>query len=552
MDTKRRKDKAAPGKVRKIILIILLVLAILAVVVMILQGRVKTKFASSKSDDVITGQVTRGDISSSVSGSGILNDDDVKEITFPKSMVLDKIHVRRGDVVEEGQLLASVELNTVLTAMNELNDSITSLDKEIASASGEKVNSAISSTVKGRVKQIFAQKGDSVLAVMGEKGALCVLSMDGKLLFDFEAEGLTAGDSVSVETGGKTFKGSVENVLDGVVTVSVTDNGPLVGAEAAAFAEDGTVLGSGELTISSPLRVIGYAGTISAVYTAENRDVYVGSALFALTDTAYTANYETLLSQRQDKEEEMQELIAIYRSGGLYADFSGTVKSIDAVEGEPEANSDGSLPQQSFSISPDATMTLSLNVDESEILSVEIGQAAVVTVDSIGDESFAGKVRSIDRVGTSANGVTIYTADIEIDKQDGMLAGMSASATITIDGVQDVLLIPVDALQKTRTGYFVYTTKDEDGNMGGMKEVTAGISNSNYVEITSGLTEGEIIYYKEKQQDFFSMFMRGGYGSYGGSGARPSGGYGSYGGSGARPSGGYGGSGARPSGGSRG
>ena len=92
-----------------------------------------------------------------------------------------------------------------------------------------------------------------------------------------------------------------------------------------------------------------------------------------------------------------------------------------------------------------------------------------------------------------------------------MLAGMSASATIKIDGVENALLIPVDALNRTSSGYYVYTECDEEsGTLGGMVEVTAGISNSVYAEITSGLSEGDTVYYTEKEDSAFSFAMPGG------------------------------------------
>lgn len=524
METKRRKEKVKPGRVRTVLTVIAVVLAALALLVIRLQKRVKENYALRRDNAVSSAQVTVGSISTSVSGSGILSDDDVEEISVPAGVELKSIHVNRGDTVEEGELLASVNLNTALTAMNTLNKEIEELDKDIAEAAGETVSSAVSSTVKGRVKTVYASKGDSVISVMGETGALCVISMDGTLSFELSTAALTPGESISVETDGKSYTGTVTAAEDGKATVSITDNGPLVGSVAVARSSEGETLGSGELFITSPLRIMGYAGTVSAVSAAENRAVYPGAPLFTLTDTAYTANYESLLRQRQDKESQLQELITIYRSGGIHAPFSGTVKSVDAVEGTPEENVDGSLPAQSFSVSPDATMTLSLSVDESEILSVNLGQSAVVTLDSDESEEFSGSVKSIDRVGVSTGGVTVYTADIEIEKQEGMLAGMSASATITIEGVDGVMLIPVDALQKTRSGYFVYTSLGEDGSMGGMKEVTVGISNANFVEITSGLESGDTVYYKEKAVDFFTMMaMRGG-GYSGSSGARPSGG----------------------------
>ena len=165
-------------------------------------------------------------------------------------------------------------------------------------------------------------------------------------------------------------------------------------------------------------------------------------------------------------------------------------------------------------------MTVSVSIDETDILSLSVGQKVDVTVTSISDETFEGQITEIDRTGTSSNGVTTYTASIQIEKAEGMLAGMSASANISITSVENALLIPVDALNKTSSTAYVYTTYDEENDtFGGMTEVEYGISNSNYVEIKSGLKEGDTVYYKEKTTNNFQM--PGGFG--GGSGSLPGG-----------------------------
>ena len=89
--------------------------------------------------------------------------------------------------------------------------------------------------------------------------------------------------------------------------------------------------------------------------------------------------------------------------------------------------------------------------------------------------------------------------------------------TVTIEGVEDALLIPADALNKTSSTYYVYTSYDEStGELSGMTEVTVGITNSKYAEITSGLSEGDTVYYTEQQTDSFNF---GGMGDFGGGNA---------------------------------
>lgn len=93
---------------------------------------------------------------------------------------------------------------------------------------------------------------------------------------------------------------------------------------------------------------------------------------------------------------------------------------------------------------------------------------------------------------------------ISIEKTEQMLSGMSASVVITIQGSDDALLIPVEALHQTSSEAYVYTEYDEDsGEFSGMKEVTVGLSNSTYVEITEGLEEGDTVYYTTVQDNGF-------------------------------------------------
>lgn len=150
-----------------------------------------------------------------------------------------------------------------------------------------------------------------------------------------------------------------------------------------------------------------------------------------------------------------------------------------------------------FTISPDDTMTLEVSVDELDINSVEIGQEAVVTFDAIEDEEFTGEVTEIGNTASVNGGVAKYTVSVSVPKDEEMKQGMNASATITIENRENVITIPVNALQEKRDKVFVYTEKDEDGNLSGETEVTTGLSDGTTVEITEGLSEGDTVYYNK-------------------------------------------------------
>ena len=514
MEQNRRKTKLSRAQVRRLVIGAAIAAVVITAGAVYLRKRVTEQFGRGSTAEISSAEVISGSISTSVYGSGRLSDDDVEKLEIPSGVKLKEIRVSPGDKVDGGTLLASVNVNSVLAAMNDVSDQLSTLDSSISAAASSSGVSYISASVSGRIKKIYAAAGDSVSGVMYEHGALMLLSLDGYMAVDIDAPSLSAGDSVTVTgEGGASYAGTVDSVTGGTATVLVSDNGTAYGESVTVADENGSTLGSGALYIHDELKIMGYTGTVSYVSVSENSAVYSGSTLLSLSGGAESAGYDALLEQRAELEDELSQLITIYREGGVYSGLSGTVKAVNAVDEDDEDSSseDETDTEQYFSISPDETMSISVSVDESEILSVSAGQSAEVTIDSINGESFTGTVTEIDRAGTSSSGVTTYTAVISIEKTDAMLAGMSASATIKIDGVENALLIPVDALNRTSSGYYVYTECDEEsGTLGGMVEVTAGISNSVYAEITSGLSEGDTVYYTEKEDSAFSFAMPGG------------------------------------------
>ena len=150
-----------------------------------------------------------------------------------------------------------------------------------------------------------------------------------------------------------------------------------------------------------------------------------------------------------------------------------------------------------FTISPDDTMTLEVSVDELDINSVEIGQEAEITFDAIEEKEFTGEVTEIGNTAAVNGGVAKYTVSVSVPKDEEMKQGMNASATITIENRENVITIPVNTLQEKGEKAFVYTEKDDEGNLSGETEVTTGLSDGSTVEITEGLSEGDTVYYNK-------------------------------------------------------
>lgn len=533
METNKERDeelfaqlkKAKRKKRRKVILTVLILLALAGVGIFAgmnyLRGRVQAQLATN-TVEVKSYQAESGRINTTVSGSGTLSYTGHEDLNLPEGVEVDELLVAVGDPVTADMPLMTVDINTVMTALADTQTELEDLDKQINNAKSDKVSTALTTTVAGRVKRIYAADGENVVDVMTEHGALAILSLDGCMTVAIDAD-LQAGETVTVQTGDKTYPGKVESCISGRSIIALTDNGPAYEAEAAVQDGDGNTLGTGTLEIRNPLSITGYAGTVGRVNVKENQQIYAGGSIFTLKNTSYTANYDTLLRSRAEKEKKLNTLITLLRTGSLNAPFDGIVTDMldegttDAVSAYLGTASSGAL----ITIAPDKQVCVSVSVDETDILSLEMGQSAEVTISSIGEDVYPATVTEISRLGSSLSGVTQYSAVVTLDKTPRMLSGMSASVDIQIRGVDDVVLIPVDALHQTRNTSYVYTEYNEElKEYGGMVEVTAGASNSSFVEIISGLNPGDTVYYTEKAAtiNLFSMMpgMNGNWNNRGG------------------------------------
>ena len=493
----KNKKKRRRKVVRTVLCIVLAIAILLAAVVVYLRQQVKERFASTGAE-VQSYAATVGTISTTVSGSGNLTDVGSEAITVPEGVEIVEVVVSRNDTVEEGGVLATVDMSSVMSTLSSLQDELDALDEEIADASGDTVSSYVKAGVAGRVKVIYAEKGESVVSCMADHGALAVLSLDGYMAAQIETDVLAAGDAVTVlRSDGTQLEGTVESALLGTATILVSDKNGDVDEEVTILSADGTELGTAALYIHNPLSVTGYAGTIQSISTSLDTIVYASSNLFYLTDTSSSANYDTLLRSRAELEEELLEVLALYRSGAVLAPFSGLVSSVDYTDGSTSV----------VTLCPNVQMSVTISIDETDILSLELGQEAEVTVSSVSDETLTGTVTEISDTATTSSGVTYYSAVVTLDKVSGMMNGMTASVAVKIEGVDDAILIPVEAVHQTSAISYVYTSYDEEtGLYGGMVEVVTGLQGSTYVEIVSGLSEGDTVYYTEEETFSFGDF----------------------------------------------
>lgn len=128
---------------------------------------------------------------------------------------------------------------------------------------------------------------------------------------------------------------------------------------------------------------------------------------------------------------------------------------------------------------------------------INVGDRAVISPDSLPGEKFTGVISHIDTlpvnlVNWDASSPKIYKSKIKLDMQSPKLVnGMSVQINIVTKTIPDTIFVPVEAVFEDNDRFFVYRS-----SLTGPKEidVTIGESNDNFVQITSGLEEGDVVY----------------------------------------------------------
>ena len=275
---------------------------------------------------VLEATVKEGSVQATVRGGGTLEAGDGKDIELPAEVKITEFLVKNGQEVKKGDPVAKIDKVSALTAVTEIRTSMAAVEKQMETFSDEKSASTVTAPAGGRVKAIYANPGDSVSAVLGEHGALALLSLDGRMCVTLTVSSqLIPGDSINVTLdSGKTVTGRVESNLNGELTVTIADNGYAVGDTVTLEG-----LGSGSLEIHNPWLATAFNGTVSQVNIRLEQTVSSGGSLFTLKDTDYTAQRELLAETHRKYEELLQKLLTWQDTGVITAPCDGLVSGID-------------------------------------------------------------------------------------------------------------------------------------------------------------------------------------------------------------------------------
>lgn len=242
-----------------------------------------------------------------------------------------------------------------------------------------------------------------------------------------------------------------------------------------------TLTGSGEISsnITEELSLNTYR-YFSEIYVEENDFVEEGANILKYTNGKY-----------------------------LTAPYDLVVTKISVPDSGEKCTSSHSITVQSTE-----ELTLTLNVDETEISNVAVGQEVEIVANAYEDKTYNGTITKINQIGSYASNGSTFTATVVFENDGDLKIGMGASCTITLEKAENVIAVPIEAIQTQGTSKYVIVVNN-DGSTSNVT-VETGLSNDAYVEITSGLQGGETIQMIEqtststnKQSGREEMMMQG-------------------------------------------
>lgn len=136
------------------------------------------------------------------------------------------------------------------------------------------------------------------------------------------------------------------------------------------------------------------------------------------------------------------------------------------------------------------SLSMNLSVSETDINKIEIGDTVDITITAT-NEKLEGYITSISEVGNYSSSGSYFTAKVTFENNGNLKIGMSASCEIIIEKAENVVAVPLEAIQTSDDGKYVVVVND-DGSTSNVT-VETGISNDAYIEIKSGISEGTTV-----------------------------------------------------------
>lgn len=464
----------------------------------------------------LTSAAQMQDMTVSVSSTGTIQPIDSYNVSGMVTGEVLEAPFEVGDQVEKGDVLYRIDPGSAETALQQAQLSVQQAQlnyNSIADGLAPKASGA------GVVQQLHVKKGDMVSAGSPIADIANTSTMTLTLPFQSaDAARISVGQAATVTLAGtlETLPGTVESVASAdlvgnggalvrQVKIRVQNPGALTtSTTATAKVGDIACAGSGtfEASLSQTITATG-SGEVVSVNTSVGSWVSAGQVLVNLGGSSAETSLENASISLQNAQLSLQNAQDALDNYTITAPISGTVIEKNFKAGDTIDNNSLTAAGGTLAVLYDmSTLTFEMKIDEKDINKIQAGQEVTITADAVEGVTYSGVVDTVNINGTTVSGQTNYPVTVVINDPQDLKPGMNVSADIIVERAGTVLCVPVDAVNRGSDKPTVQVAGegalDEQGNVVDpskleTREVTLGRNDTNNIEITSGLKEGEVV-----------------------------------------------------------
>lgn len=520
----------APKKKRrwpKVVIAVLLVLAALFFfVIRPMLGAGKELLAGA----YLTSTAQMQEMTVSVSSTGTIQPIDSYNVSGMVTGEVLEAPFEVGDQVEKGDVLYRIDPGSAETALQQAQLSVQQAQlnyDSIVDGLNPKASGA------GVVQKLHVKKGDLVSAGSPIADISDTSTMTLTVPFQSaDAQRIAVGSSAQVTLAGtlETLTGTVESVANAdlvgnggalvrQVKIRVQNPGALT-TSTTATAKVGSIACAGSGTFEANLTqtvVATGSGEVVSLNVSAGSWVSAGQVLATLGGSSAQTSLENASISLQNAQLSLQNAQDALDNYTITAPISGTVIEKNFKAGDTIDNNSLTAAGGTLAVLYDmSTLTFEMKIDEKDINKVQVGQEVTITADAVEGVTFSGVVDTVNINGTTVSGQTNYPVTVVINDPQDLKPGMNVSADIIVERAGTVLCVPVDAVNRGSDKPTVQVAQegalDENGNVVDpskleTREVTLGRNDNDNIEITSGLSEGEIVVWVNEVSNPFAAMM---------------------------------------------
>ena len=520
----------APKKKRrwpKVVIAVLLVLAALFFfVIRPMLGAGKELLAGA----YLTSTAQMQEMTVSVSSTGTIQPIDSYNVSGMVTGEVLEASFEVGDQVEKGDVLYRIDPGSAETALQQAQLSVQQAQlnyDSIVDGLNPKASGA------GVVQKLHVKKGDLVSAGSPIADISDTSTMTLTVPFQSaDAQRIAVGSSAQVTLAGtlETLTGTVESVANAdlvgnggalvrQVKIRVQNPGALT-TSTTATAKVGSIACAGSGTFEANLTqtvVATGSGEVVSLNVSTGSRVSAGQVLATLGGSSAQTSLENASISLQNAQLSLQNAQDALDNYTITAPISGTVIEKNFKAGDTIDNNSLTAAGGTLAVLYDmSTLTFEMKIDEKDINKVQVGQEVTITADAVEGITFSGVVDTVNINGTTVSGQTNYPVTVVINDPQDLKPGMNVSADIIVERAGTVLCVPVDAVNRGSDKPTVQVAQegalDENGNVVDpskleTREVTLGRNDNDNIEITSGLSEGEIVVWVNEVSNPFAAMM---------------------------------------------